>query len=160
MRDFDRGKSVARRMEKGIGSDGVVIKTEGIDRASAAALNSALSILKVMEGTSCEAAGLPDDWKSTRGNIHSAAMPTDKADRSLKDCERLGRAFVDWIVPRSAAYSGTVDDVVNAKAMVGIPCHSTPREVKPAFGSNMPFPWANAVQPNHAVQHTTDNKVA
>jgi len=92
---FDSGKSVALRMEEGMGSDGVIIKTEGTDRTSAAALNNAVSVLTVIEGISCDAAGPPDDWNIIRGSTHTAAMLTDKAERSLKDCERLGRAFVD-----------------------------------------------------------------
>jgi len=63
-------------------------------------------------------------------------------------------------VPRRAAYSGTVVEVVNAKEIVDIPCHSRPRDVKPALGNKIPFPWAYAVQPNHTAQHTIDSQVA
>lgn len=51
--------------------------------------------------------------------MHSIAIPTDIADSSLKDCDRRGRGLIDgWALPFRAAYSGIVEDVVNANAMV------------------------------------------
>jgi len=64
-----------------------------------------------------------DAEKNTRGRIRSVAVATDARDNILKD--RYFAVFVvkGWTDPLRAAYSGRVDEDVNAKAIAVVPSH-------------------------------------
>jgi len=119
MRHFERGSRAARRrMNEGMGSAGVGMRIEGIENTSIAALDTAVKDSAVCgDVCSCDA-GVSDDWKNASGKVHNMAMPTDRADRSLKDCDLRGRVFSGWAVPLRAAYRGIVEDVVKVNATV------------------------------------------
>src|ERR1700683_230898 len=61
-----------------------------------------------------------DAEKNTRGRIRSVAVATDARDNILKD--RYFAVFVvkGWTDPLRAAYSGRVDEDVNAKAIAAM----------------------------------------
>jgi hypothetical protein len=103
------------------------MRRAGTPRRSVSAFSMAIAIadgecvdeggsIEVTEGSSL---ALELVENNTEGNVKSMATATDKADRILNERILEGLAVViGCVVLLKAAYSGSVEDEVNTKAMV------------------------------------------